>query len=86
MVSYVVQNDVARARAHMDFSKWDEVERKLPEDRAASYSGICENLLSGAMPKKPYLLAHSKARLNQSEVEQVCNWANRESMQALTRK
>lgn len=86
VVSYVLQADVADARSHLDLSSRSQWLQMKPEDRAAAYSGICENMLSGAMPKKRYLFMHPEAKLTGTDVQAVCDWANAESRLALAGK
>jgi hypothetical protein len=82
--SYLIQRDVAQARAHLNFSDWQAIEKRGSEETAAAYSGICENLLSGAMPKRRYVLVHPEARLSQSETDAVCSWSQAEAQRALS--
>lgn len=82
--SLLLHRDVSAARAHMDLSNWKAVQSQGSDQAAAAYSGICENLLSGAMPKQWYVLMHPEARLTKSQIDGVCKWAEKESMTILT--
>jgi MFS superfamily sulfate permease-like transporter len=81
--SYVLVRDVQSARQHLNFSDWERLKQQGPEQLAAGFSGICENMLSGAMPKPAYLRMHPSARLSKEQVSAVCSWANVEQMQVL---
>lgn len=67
----------------MNLSDWQAVESRGPEELAAAFSGICENLLSGAMPKRAYVWIHPEARLSTEQVSQVCQWAEKQQMSVL---
>lgn len=83
VVSYLLERDVKQARAHMDLSDWQKVEERGPEELAAGFSGICENLLSGAMPKHHYLWMHPTARLSKAQISEVCEWTDKQQMAVL---
>jgi hypothetical protein len=77
VASDLIQEDVKRARAHMNFSDWNVVASRGRDEERAAFSGICEELRSGEMPMVRYRRFHSQARLTQSEVEAVCAWSDR---------
>lgn len=83
VASLLLVHDVERAREHLNFSDWQSVREKGPEDLAAGFSGICENLLSGAMPKQGYVWMHPKARLSKLQISQVCSWTDKQQFAAL---
>jgi hypothetical protein len=67
----------------MNLSDWQTIADRGPDELAAGFSGICENLLSGAMPKARYLWLHPEARLSKQQVAQVCDWAQAQQMAVL---
>lgn len=81
--SYLLVHDVERGREHLNFSDWQRLKESGPEQVAAGFSGICENLLSGAMPKPYYLWMHPQARVTKAQISEVCSWAERQQMEAL---
>jgi Haem-binding domain len=85
VTSYLVQKDVSEARAHLNMSDWQKIADQGPEELAAGFSGICENLLSGAMPKRQYLWLRPEARLSKTQIAQVCEWAQSQQMSVLAR-
>lgn len=85
VVSLLIVHDVETARGHLNLSDWKSVQEKGPEESAAAFSGICENLLSGAMPKRSYTWIHSGARLSKAQISQVCAWTEKQQMEELRR-
>jgi hypothetical protein len=83
IVSFLLVHEVDQARQHLNFSDWQSVREKGPEELAASYSGICENLLSGAMPKANYSRMHLGARLSKEQVLEICSWTNKQQSEIL---
>jgi hypothetical protein len=83
VVSIFLTHDVERARKHLNFSDWQSAREQGPEQFAANYAGICENLLSGAMPKRNYGLMHPEAKLSKNQVAQVCAWTDKQQMRLL---
>ena len=84
LTSLLLVHDVREAREHLNFSDWQKLREKGPEELAAGFSGICENLLSGAMPKRGYLRMHPEARLSKAQISQVCSWTEQQQIR-LTR-
>jgi hypothetical protein len=74
VISHFLQEDVRKARAHLNLSDWQSIEERGPDELVAAFSGICENMLSGAMPKQRYTWLHPEARLSKPQVAQVCQW------------
>ncbi len=83
VASLLLVHDVTKAREHMNFSDWQSLQEKGPEQLAAGFSGICENLLSGAMPKHAYVWMHPQARVSKSQISDVCAWTDKAQMKAL---
>jgi len=70
-VSWIVANDVHRARGKMNLSEWGTYP---PKKRADRLEMICDQVLNDEMPEGAYALVHRNARLTQEERETVCNW------------
>jgi hypothetical protein len=84
IASLLLAHDVAEAREHLNLSDWQSVREKGPEQLAAGFSGICENLLSGAMPKRGYIWMHPSAKLSKQQISAVCSWTDKQQMDALS--
>ncbi len=83
VASLLLVHDVNHARQNLNFSDWQKLQDKGPEELAAGFSGICENLLSGAMPKRGYRWMHPDARLSKSQIAEVCSWTEKKQMESL---
>jgi hypothetical protein len=77
VVSGLVQDDVRRARSHMNLSEWNRTESLGQQEERAALIGICEELRSGDMPLARYRRMHGKSGLTPAEVETVCAWTDR---------
>ena len=70
-VSWIVAQDVHKARRQMNFSEWAGYSEKKREDRL---NGICEQVVNGDMPEGKYALIHRRARVSEDERQAVCQW------------
>lgn len=70
-VSWIVAQDVHRARRQMNFSEWAGYSEKKREERL---NGICEQLVNGDMPEGKYAIIHRSARVSEDERGAVCKW------------
>ena len=75
-VSWLVVNDVDSGRHHLNFSTWDGYHRF---ERADLLDKSCELVSQGTMPLRSYVWMHPNARLDQHEVEALCEWTREES-------
>lgn len=62
-VSWLVQRDVDKARAHLNFSEWTRPQKDADEAAA--------EVREGEMPLKIYTLMHAHARLTPAERERL---------------
>ena len=74
-VSWFVADDVHEARRHLNFSFWGAYP---PHRRASALDHIRDEVSSGDMPMRTYLVMHPDARLTQSERDSIVSWAERE--------
>jgi hypothetical protein len=70
-VSFRIHDDVAKARAFMDFSKWNEYS---DGQRRGFTTAIGAAVGSGLMPPSQYLWIHRRARLSTAELLAVQEW------------
>ena len=70
-VSWLVANDVNRARRHLNLSTWN---RLSPADRQEAAEHIREEVLEGEMPLAIYLPLHPEARLSDADKKLIENW------------
>jgi len=70
-VKWLVNRDVRFGRANLDFSKWDELDKK---DKLKVIGEIEEEVDMEIMPMKIYLNMHSDARLSAEDRENIIEW------------
>ena len=71
-VSWLVASDVNDARAHLNFSKWENLSRK---DRVKMKEEIWEEIEDEKMPLWKYNILHPDASLKQKDKELIRDWA-----------
>lgn len=74
-VSWVITDDVRRAREHYNFSEWAT---QTPKDADHTLDEICEEVERGQMPLPSYLWLHSDAQLSEDDIQTVCDWTGAE--------
>jgi hypothetical protein len=77
IASSLIERDVREARGQINFSRWTEYN---PLDRADMLDKVCELAANRKMPPLPYRMLHSKARLSERDVDELCAWSRREAM------
>lgn len=82
-VSWLLANDIKRAKKHLNFSEWANYDRKT---QIKLLSNICDELKSGEMPLKMYVFMHRKAVINQNERDEICQWTEQAAEQVLSKK
>jgi len=74
-VSWLVADDVASGRRHLNFSEWG----KYPKSKRVLKLGqIYEQVSKGDMPIQKYLYIHSDARLTAADRDSITDWTERE--------
>jgi hypothetical protein len=69
--SFLVVDDVHEGRAHLNFSEWGKLDARRS---ALKLEEICDEVKSGAMPDRKYVLLHPDAKLSPEEVQAICGW------------
>ncbi len=70
-VSWLVVSDVNRGRKALNFSEWAGYQSG---EQQKQLSEICKEVSEGEMPGLPYTLLHRSARLNATDVTNICSW------------
>jgi hypothetical protein len=70
--SWFVAGHVNDGRADLNFSEWDPFDYELLDD---DFHGIEEQVSSGKMPLRSYLLLHPGSRLSPEDRETLLDWA-----------
>lgn len=71
-VSWMLARDVERGRAAMDLSRWSRLQ---PSMRVVLATLACEDVRTGRMPPRPYLMMHREARPSPRDIETLCRWS-----------
>ena len=79
-VSWIIANDIKRGKRHLNFSEWATYTKKK---QLQLLSDICDEVTSGDMPIKSYTIMHRHSRVNEKEVEEICNWTDSAGNQIL---
>jgi hypothetical protein len=79
-VSRVIQDDVARGREQLNFSRWTEYSR-LRRQRALT--GVANQVRDRAMPLSEYVALHPSTRLSDAEIDAVFKWAQAERLRLI---
>ena len=74
--SWLVIDHVNHGRTHLNFSEWARLER---EEAGGMLGSICKEAQGGSMPMPSYTLLHRSAKLSDSDVRMLCDWARAES-------
>jgi len=80
-ISWMIESDVARARGHMNLSRWNGYP---PERQQEILSDMSSRVRNRVMPLPRYLLLHPEARLSDAEVDYLYHWAKTERKRLLT--
>ena len=74
-MSWLVESDVAGGRSHLNMSHWETLSS---DDRQQELSRVASMVRNRKMPLSQYLLIHRDAKLSDTEVDAIYNWARAE--------
>jgi len=74
-MSWMIENDVQRARNHMNLSRWNGYN---PEQQQEILSRMSVLVRNRAMPLPRYLLLHPESKLADAEIAYLYQWARTE--------
>ncbi len=74
-VSWLVENDVKRARAHLNLSRWDSLDASEQRLLLTAIATVIENR---EMPLHRYVMFHPEVRLSTDDSLQVIEWTHAE--------
>jgi hypothetical protein len=72
-VSWFVIDHVNHGRRHLNLSDWA---RFSHEEATHTLEHICQEVSSGEMPLRSYLLVHRHAELSEADVRVLCSWTD----------
>jgi hypothetical protein len=85
-IGWMLERDVNRARAAMNFSTWAAGPGRNPTVAASTLAAACADIRSDRMPLAPYRLIHPESQLSKADKQLFCDWANRSSRELLSRR
>jgi hypothetical protein len=74
-MSWLIENDVRNGRSHMNLSHWDEYTLDKQQEILTELSAVVR---SRQMPLPRYVRLHPNAKLSDSEIDQIYQWARGE--------
>lgn len=75
LVSWAVEKDVAEARRHLNFSRWEDYSLDQKRDLLARIGAEVRNR---EMPLPRYLMLHPEARLSEEDRQTIYEWTKSE--------
>lgn len=79
-VSWMINQHITDGKAELNLSNWGNWE---PLDQIGALDKMADEIKSGEMPLKPYVLMHPKAKLSEEQKEQFYAWAEKLSEELL---
>jgi hypothetical protein len=73
-VSWMINNHITNGKSELNLSEWGNWE---PLDQIGALDKMTDEIKSGEMPLKPYVLMHPKAKLTEEQKEQFYTWADK---------
>ena len=75
VVSWALEKDVAEARSHMNFSRWNQY---TADEKRALLARIGVKVRNREMPLPRYLLLHPEDRLTDAQIQTIIEWTKTE--------
>ena len=82
-VSWMMARHIKEGKEHLNFSAWSTYEKK---EQIKLLSEICDVITAKEMPLKSYVMMHSRAVINEREVEDICAWTEQAAEQILSKQ
>jgi len=71
--SWLLAGHISEGRSHLNLSEWGAYSNR---EKIGILNGIRDEVTSGEMPLKSYLLIHRDARLDSAAVSTISKWAD----------
>ena len=82
-VSWILAKHIRDGKEQLNFSAWATYDKKK---QIKLLNEICEVITEGEMPMKGYVMMHSKAVINEKELDEICAWTEQAAEQVLSRQ
>ena len=70
-VSWLLAGHIRNGKEQLNFSRWASYDRKTS---IKLLTAVCDEITTGEMPLKGYVYMHSRAVLNDKQIEEICQW------------
>lgn len=78
--SWLLANHIREGKSHLNFSEWEAYSNR---EKIGLLEDIKDEVVSGKMPLKSYLLIHRDAKLNPEDISALIKWADEASARIL---
>lgn len=79
-VSWLLADHINEAKSQLNFSEWEGYTKR---EKIGKLEDIKDEVASGGMPLRSYLLMHPEAKMNPEEVRSLVTWAEEASSEIL---
>lgn len=81
--TWLMNRHIKAGKAHLNFSSWAVMDKAK---KISQLDQICSECSGGSMPLSSYLLLHRSATLGPDNIEAICDWAYKESIEIMNSK
>ena len=78
--SWFLADHISEGKSHLNFSEWEDYSNR---EKIGLLEEIKDEVESGNMPLKSYLLIHRDSKLNSEEISSLLTWADETSAKIL---
>ena len=79
-VSWMLAKHINKGKEELNLSNFGNLEKS---QKIGALADLCDVIESGSMPLKSYLIIHRSARINEAEIEALCNWSELEALRIM---
>jgi len=76
-VSWYLESHIRKGKDQMNFDNFGHLDKNR---KIGILADICDEIESGSMPLKSYLLFHRKAMIGEEDKETLCSWTELEAV------
>ena len=69
--SWLLADHISHGREHLNFSEWEDYSKR---EKIGKLEDIHDEITSGDMPLKSYIMIHRQARLSPEEISLLTKW------------
>ena len=79
-ISWYLESHIRKGQDHMNLDNFGKLEKNR---KIGVLAEICDEVETGSMPLKSYLLIHRNAVIGEKEKEAVCSWTETEALKIM---